>query len=152
PQTTITTRGTWTTVPRGDRLEVRYDASQLDGPPDLLPAIADLAAPMQLDQHDGVLDGIGFTDATPAAARTVLTQLATTFQDAAGAGAGWKVNEEDLTGRYDAVYLRDGGAVERTRPSYTALRKGEGLVPVADPVSSDEASRFEVDADGVVRA
>ncbi|HVV82175.1 MAG TPA: HEAT repeat domain-containing protein [Kofleriaceae bacterium] len=153
PAVAITTRGTWTTVPRGDRLEVRYAAAELDGPRDVVPAADALAAPIELSRHDGVLDGIAFADGTPADARNFLTGLATTFQYSARDGAGWKVSEEDLSGRYDAVYVRRGGAVERSRPAYTALRKGDALAPVgADPVASDERSRFEVDADGIVRA
>ncbi|HWO22557.1 MAG TPA: hypothetical protein VNO30_27550 [Kofleriaceae bacterium] len=146
--------GTWTSTPRADgRAEVRFSPALLDGPASELPRTADLDAPAQLVREGGTLTAIGFPDEMPAAARKLLTGLATTFQCSERPGAGWTAVEEDLTGRYEAVYVRQGGGIDRTRPRYTALRGPGGLsAESTGDVTPTEESRFVVDADGIVTA
>ena len=132
-------------------MEVRFAPTLLDGPD--LPRAEDLAAAAQLVGERGVLASIGFPDRMPKQARKLLTGLATTFQYTAGSGADWTAAEEDLTGRYDAVYRRSGDRSERSRARFTAVRSAEGLsAPSADGVRPAEQTIFQVDADGVVRA
>lgn len=151
---TLRAEGTWTEAPRPDgRTEVRFSPAVLDGPPGELPRREDLEAAAQLVRADGVLTAIGFPDDMPAKARKLLTAIATTFQYTDRPGDGWTAVEEDLSGRYDAVYERGRGGIERRRPRYTALRGPAGLTAeAAAGASPAEQTRFVVDADGVVTA
>ncbi len=146
--------GAWFVTPRADgRTEVRFSPAVLDGPSGELPRAAELAAAAQLVREGGVLTAIGFPEEMPAKARKLLTGLATTFQHTDRSGEGWTADEEDLTGRYEAVYWRDGGAIERSRSRYTALRGPGGLSEEsAGGATPTEEARFVVDADGVVTA
>jgi hypothetical protein len=150
----LRTKGTWTATPRADgRTEVRFSPDVLDGPSGELPRAGDLAASAQLVREDGVLTAIGFPDAMPAKARKLLTGIATAFQYTDRSGVGWTAGEEDLTGRYEAVYWRADGAVKRRRPQYTALRGAGGLSEdAAGAATPTEQTRFVVDAHGVVTA
>jgi hypothetical protein len=131
---------------------VRFSPAELAGSPGELPRAADLEASAQLVREGGVLTAIGFPDEMPAKARKLLTGLATTFQLTDGSGDGWTAAEEDLTGRYDAVYARSGDELRRSRPRYSALRGPAGPSEAAAGVTPTEQTRFVVDADGVVTA
>jgi hypothetical protein len=150
----VIARGTWTTTPhRSGRTEVRFAPAVLDGPQGALPAPAAVAAPIQLVHTGGVLSAMAFPAAMPAPGRALLTALATTFQRAARDGDAWTVAEEDLVGRYDAIYARTGDTIARRRGAYTALRGPGGLsAKPAGELTATEDTRFEVDADGLVRA
>jgi hypothetical protein len=154
PPVRLRAEGAWTEAPRPDgRTEVRFSPAVLDGPPGELPRREDLEAAAQLVRADGVLIAIGFPDDMPAKARRLLTAIATTFQYTDRPGDGWTAAEEDLSGRYDAVYVRGRGGIERRRPRYTALRGPAGLTAeAAAGASPAEQTRFVVDADGIVTA
>lgn len=150
----VTVRGEWITTPhRSGRTEVRFVPATLDGPRGSVPATADLIAPVQLVRDGGVLVAMGFTAAMPEPGRAMMTALATTFQRSERAGSAWTVTEDDLMGRYDAGYRRDGDVVHRSRDGYRAMRGPHGLsVDAAGRTTARERSRFEVDAAGLVRA
>lgn len=154
PPMDVVVQGQWTTTPlRNGRAEVRFAPDTLHGPDGALPAAGDLAAPVQLAIVDGVLGGMAFPQAMPAPARTLLTTLAGTFQRSERPGERWTVTEEDVVGRYDAVYVRTGDTIARTRAAYRATRGPDGLsAAAAAAVTPAESTRFEVDADGLVRA
>ena len=152
--TNLAVRGAWTTTPRADgRIEARFALDTIDGPPGSLPTAAALAPPVQLVETDGVLTAMAFPAAMPGPARALVTGLATAFQYTGRAGARWAAVEEDLTGRYEAAYTRDGDAALRTRAAYTAMRGRAGLsAAAARDVAPAETSRFALDAHGVVTA
>jgi hypothetical protein len=150
----LAVRGAWTTTPRADgRIEARFALDTIEGPQGSLPTAAALAPPVQLVQTDGVLTAMAFPAAMPGAARALVTGLATAFQYTDRAGVRWAAAEEDLTGRYEAAYTRDGAAAQRTRAAYTAMRGREGLsAAAARDAAPAETSRFTLDAHGVVTA
>lgn len=154
PPSSLRAEGEWITTSRADgRTEVRFVPDTLDGPVGELPRAADLDAAAQLVSEQGVLNAIGFPDRMPAPARKLLTGLATTFQYTGQLGADWTIGEEDLTGRYDAVYRWSDDEIQRSRTRYTALRAQDGLSAVsAGGVTPTEKTRFRVDDDGVVSA
>lgn len=153
PPVTLRAEGAWFATRRPDgRTEVRFSPATLGGSPRELPRASDLEASAQLVREGGVLKAIGFPDEMPAKARKLLTGLATTLQLTDGSGDDWTVAEEDLTGRYDAVYARSGDELRRSRPRYSALRGPAGPSESAAGVTPIEQTRFAVDADGVVTA
>ncbi|MCA9560725.1 MAG: hypothetical protein KC583_19390, partial [Myxococcales bacterium] len=152
----VRVEGTWTTEQLADgRVEVVLAADHLEGPAGM-PSARALAAPVQWVARDGALVGMGFSDGAPAMARHVMTALATTLWSDDRDAARWEVEAEDVTGRFVAAYARADGAVNvvtRTRPAWRALRSPAGLTTtLAKAVLSDEDSRFERDADGLVEA
>jgi hypothetical protein len=154
PAMKVRAAGAWTTTPRQDgALELRFAPTAIEGPAGTVPAMADVDVPVALGRHEGVVDEIGFPDGVTGPARNLMTGLATTFQYSARDQAGWRVDEEDLTGRYQAVYVKRGGAVHRSRPSYLSARAEEGLSPAAAAaITPSEDSSFVVDEHGVVTA
>jgi hypothetical protein len=153
PSVKLRAAGAWFATQRPDgRTEVRFSPAELAGSPSELPRAADLEASAQLVREGGVLKAIGFPDEMPAKARKFLTGLATTFQLTDGSGDGWTVAEEDLTGRYDAVYARSGDELRRSRPRYSALRGPAGPSEDAAGATPAEQTRFVVDVDGIVTA
>jgi hypothetical protein len=147
--------GVWTTSSRaGAPVEAQLAATKIDVRGGDAPSAADLAAPILLGSHDGVLDAMAFSDATPRAARGILTGLATTFQHSARPDARYTVEEEDLLGRYQAVYQRaPEGRLVRTRHRYTALRGARGLsAERASLMAPEERSELRFDDEGLVSA
>jgi hypothetical protein len=144
--------GTWTTTERAEgRVEAQLAASRLEMVGEKAPTPAEAAAPFVLVTDDGgSLHLVGFAEGTSPVAKNVLSSLAATLQYTLRPGDAWTVEEEDLTGRYQAHYTRSGDRVLRTRDGYT--RTHEGAEQPAQALASDEHSELLVDARGLVSA
>jgi len=154
-QASVLVEGLWTTSSRaGADAEAQLAATKIAVRGGEAPSAADLAAPILLGSHDGVLDAMAFSDATPRAARSILTGLATTFQHTARPGSSFTVEEEDLLGRYAAAYTRAAeGRLVRTRHRYTHVRDARGLsAERASSLAPEERSELRFDPEGLVSA
>lgn len=116
-----------------------------------LPRQDELGEGAVLQVRDGALAAMAFSPGATARGRRLLTALATIFQrssDGRGDGARWTALEEDLSGRYLAVYGRDGAVVTRRRERYVAGRDGEALSEAAARgLTAREDSRFELEGE-----
>lgn len=113
-----------------------------------LPRQDELGEGAVLEGRDGALAAMAFSPGATARGRRLLTALATTFQRSSGDGARWTALEEDLSGRYLAVYGRDGAVVTRRRERYVAGRDGEALSEAAARgLTAREDSRFELEGE-----
>lgn len=150
----VMVQGAWITTPRtGDRTEVRLSADRITVTGDKAPLPGDVAAPFVMENRDGVLAALAFSDATPGKSRDFLAGLATLLQHSDRPGDTWTVEEEDLAGVYEAQYTRSGDTVTRQRGRYTKMRGPSGLeAREGDALQSSEESRFTFDAKGLVRA
>ena len=86
-------------------------------------------------KRDGALALAGFPEGTTDAAKNLLGSLAATLQVTLRRGSAWAVEEQDLTGRYEARYQRLADRIARTRGSYTQLNSG-GSAPLPSPRTS----------------
>ncbi|APR87530.1 hypothetical protein A7982_12879 [Minicystis rosea] len=151
----IQLEGSWTTTSAdAESAEARFAATKIALRGAQAPSAADMAAPVSLVMKDGVLGAMAFSDETPRAARGLLTGLATTFQHTDRPGASFRVEEEDLLGRYVATYTRSGeNRMVRTRSRYTHLRDASGLSTVkALRMVPEERTELRFDEQGLVSA
>lgn len=113
-----------------------------------LPQQDELGEGAVLEVRDGALAAMAFSPGATARGRRLLTALATAFQRSRGDGARWTALEEDLSGRYLAVYGRDGAIITRRRERYVAGRDGEALSEAAArDLTAREDSRFELEGE-----
>jgi hypothetical protein len=151
----VVVEGTWTTTERTEgRTEVQLAATRIAVLGDTPPAVTDVAEPFVMVKESGRLASLGFPQAMPGKARDLLSSLSATFQCSERPGDGaWKVEEQDLTGKYEAAYVREGDKLTRQRGRYLETRGPRGLeAQQGDAISSVEDSQFVFDARGLVRA
>ncbi|MFT3769166.1 MAG: hypothetical protein QM820_27320 [Minicystis sp.] len=146
--------GVWTVTEReGGRAEIELQPARLVMEGDAAPSKSEVAGPFVVVKRDGVLAAMAFAEGTSGRARDLLASLATTFQWTEGSGDTWTVEEEDLTGRYEATYTRAGDTITRSRGRYTEVRGPAGLAAKAgEGLRSTEESAFTFDARGLVSA
>lgn len=134
-----------------DRDEFILSDVHVTGPADGPDADA-LRDPFHVRAADGKPIQVGFRANVTPAARALLGSLASALQFTDGRGAAWSAIEEDVNGRYEAIYTRrDDGAVERAR-TYISLRTPAGLARhLAEQVAVEGVTRFERDARGLVQ-
>jgi hypothetical protein len=143
--------GTWTTTLLAEgRVEAQLEATRLDMVGEKAPAPAAVAAPFVLSTREGALDAVGFAAGTSNVAKDVLASLAATLQYTLRPGDAWAVEEQDLTGTYQARYTRAGDRVSRTRGAYSRVH--DGAQRTASSLASDEHSEFVLDARGLFSA
>lgn len=118
--------------------------------PEGSPGADALGDPFHVARADGRPLQIGFRDAVPHPARALLGSLVGAIQLTEGQGDAWSALEDDTNGRYEAIYRRRDGIIERSR-TYVSLRTATGLARhLADAVTVTGATRFDVDARGLV--
>ncbi len=119
----VTVAGTWITTEReAGRTEVELREARITAVGDETAQPADVAAPFLVVRREGALHELAFPATMKGQAKDLLGSLATALQVTPREGDAWTVEEEDLTGRYEARYTRSGDRLTRTRGPYTAAR------------------------------
>lgn len=149
----VETTGTWTTIERtGGDIEVQLSATRIAIKGDQAPSNQDVAAPFTLKKHDGALLAVAFPKTTTDRAHNLLISIATASQYTDRPGQTWKVEEQDLTGKYEAIYTRSDKRVQRKRGAYTQLTSSNGSPINGNTLKSTEDSVFSFDEQGLVSA
>ncbi len=149
----VETAGTWTTIERtGGDIEAQLSPTRIAIKGDQAPSNQDVAAPFTLKMHDGLLLAVAFPKGTTDRAHNLLVSIATALQYTDRLGQTWTVEEQDLTGKYEATYSRVDQRVQRKRGAYTQLTSAGGSPANGNVLQSNEESWFSFDEQGLVSA
>lgn len=145
----VEAEGIWTTTRhQGGDVEVALSPERLAFKGDAPPSRDAVSVPFTLKVHDGALLGMAFSEGLPDGARNFLAGVATALQWTDRPGERWTAEEQDLTGKYQATYTRDGQRLRRKRGAYTAMHGAAK----PQPMESREDSLFVLDDKGLESA
>ena len=116
------------------------------------PPAEQLATRFQISVRGGRIVGAGFLPDRSHETRRLLFAMAVAIWYSDGDGRAWTATEEDLTGLYEAIYIRDPskGTVERRR-HFVAVRAGTRLDRHrSTSVMVEGGSEFQADRAGLV--